>query len=180
MTQAPDLKPCPFCGGEAKITDAEEAGPQAYVVSCTKCLCSSKVIFALKDDVTFDLERAWNRRADLCPDAATVRAEALREAAGVAAARYNADNSTALDKRNCGLPDNHWAGGASASEHIEREILALIDTPAPVSPQEAAIQKAADKAVFGYMSRDDRYAEGVLAGVYRMRRALAEQEQTDG
>jgi Lar family restriction alleviation protein len=60
-----ELAPCPFCGGEAEIVDAEEAGPDARVVCCKGCSASSKVIFALKDDVTDLLVEAWNRRAHL-------------------------------------------------------------------------------------------------------------------
>lgn len=66
MTEPSDtqLLPCPFCGGKAEITAAEECGPQAYVVACTEptCLSSSKVIFALKDDVTNQLVESWNKR----------------------------------------------------------------------------------------------------------------------
>ena len=66
MTEPSDtqLLPCPFCGGKAEITAAEECGPQAYVVACTEpmCLSSSKVIFALKDDVTDQLVESWNKR----------------------------------------------------------------------------------------------------------------------
>lgn len=67
MTKPNDtrLLPCPFCGGKAEIAAAEECGPQAYVVACTDqmCLSSSKVIFALKDDVTDQLVESWNKRA---------------------------------------------------------------------------------------------------------------------
>lgn len=65
MTDATELLPCPFCGGDAEIVDAVEAGSQAKVVCCKKCMCSSRVVFALMDDVTFDLVSAWNARADL-------------------------------------------------------------------------------------------------------------------
>ena len=67
MTEPSDtqLLPCPFCGGKAEIAAADECGPQAYVVVCTDpmCLSSSKVIFALKDDVTQQLVESWNKRA---------------------------------------------------------------------------------------------------------------------
>ena len=56
------LKPCPFCGGKAEITDAKEAGPRARVICCRGCLCSTKVIYALKGDVDEQLVQAWNRR----------------------------------------------------------------------------------------------------------------------
>lgn len=63
--EAIQLEPCPFCGGPAEIIEAEEAGPQAYVVQCTTlaCLASSKVIYALKEDVTDLLAETWNRRS---------------------------------------------------------------------------------------------------------------------
>lgn len=57
------IKPCPFCDGEAKIENAAECGPNAYVVACQNpmCMSSSKVIFA-DEDVTRQLVESWNRR----------------------------------------------------------------------------------------------------------------------
>lgn len=62
---ADDLLGCPFCGSEAKIVEATECGPQAYVVACQDGMCaaSSQVIYALKDDVRQQLIDCWNRRA---------------------------------------------------------------------------------------------------------------------
>lgn len=59
------LSPCPFCGGDAEIVEAAEAGPQAYVVQCSNptCQASSAVIFALMEDVKWLLMERWNRRA---------------------------------------------------------------------------------------------------------------------
>jgi hypothetical protein len=64
MDEETMLAPCPFCGGEAALGDAQEAGPGAYVVSCCKCWASSQVRFAIKEPVDHLLREAWNRRAD--------------------------------------------------------------------------------------------------------------------
>ena len=58
------LKPCPFCGGEAEEIEAEEAGPQAFVICCKSCMASSRVLFALMCDVSEQLAEAWNARAE--------------------------------------------------------------------------------------------------------------------
>lgn len=79
MTDATELLPCPFCGGDAEIFDAVEAGSQAKVVCCKKCMCSSRVVFALMDDVTFDLVSAWNARADLARPVTVAEAAKVRE-----------------------------------------------------------------------------------------------------
>ncbi|MBO5831584.1 MAG: Lar family restriction alleviation protein [Alistipes sp.] len=60
-----ELKPCPFCGGEARITADPEAVRDsqrrlwAFTVVCDRCCASS--------GLTFKPERAieaWNRRTD--------------------------------------------------------------------------------------------------------------------
>lgn len=58
-----ELLPCPFCGGDAKLGSAEEAGENAYVISCIGCLASSPVRFAIKEPVDQLLREAWNKRA---------------------------------------------------------------------------------------------------------------------
>jgi Lar family restriction alleviation protein len=57
MSDAPELKPCPFCGGKALLTNREMPGC-AFVV-CEGCQAQG-------DDGTVErVVAAWNRRADL-------------------------------------------------------------------------------------------------------------------
>ena len=66
---APELKPCPFCGGEASISkDHDPDGNGAfYAVKCRKCRAKSPEIYAVETcNIHFAQVRdAWNRRADL-------------------------------------------------------------------------------------------------------------------
>jgi Lar family restriction alleviation protein len=58
------LKPCPFCGCEARIVEVEETDNRGgFVVCCTGCEASTKVWFPLKDDVRQILRDEWNQRA---------------------------------------------------------------------------------------------------------------------
>ena len=82
----PDLKPCPFCGGEKHTicrTDYDYDNKDAYAVSCRYHNCHGSIFrlgygyFATKDEAI----AAWNTRAI---DPAAIREAALREAAAVA------------------------------------------------------------------------------------------------
>lgn len=63
-----DLKPCPFCGREVKLSGGPEdwkptfydpdSGGDPYTINC-ECGCS----FGFFDDAE-ELIRRWNRRAD--------------------------------------------------------------------------------------------------------------------
>lgn len=75
---APELKPCPFCGGKPYLANVAMVGC-AYVV-CTDCRMQS-------DDGGEDrVVAAWNRRADMPPTDAEVmnhpKVKALVEALG--------------------------------------------------------------------------------------------------
>lgn len=61
-----ELKPCPFCGGEATVTDGEDCdGVQVFFVGCrTKtCICdawdSARYFYSEAEAI-----KMWNRRAD--------------------------------------------------------------------------------------------------------------------
>ena len=66
---APELKPCPFCGGNASISkDHDPDGNGAfYAIKCRKCRAKSSEIYAVETcSIHFAQVRdAWNRRADL-------------------------------------------------------------------------------------------------------------------
>jgi len=72
MTDAPKLKPCPFCGGDAEVTDT------------TKVLGVWRLIHRCKAIGPISLERyneetltnAWNTRADLSADLVRAALEA--------------------------------------------------------------------------------------------------------
>lgn len=76
---AGELKPCPFCGGEAEIIhldDGDNAGGSC--VCCTKCQASGNVEFGRKENFVDN----WNRRAHPSPtpaaDADRVRGEQIQ------------------------------------------------------------------------------------------------------
>lgn len=54
------LKPCPFCGGAARIEDDDDG---AVFVNCSKCLASSKCCYGFKADPIPTVVEAWNLRS---------------------------------------------------------------------------------------------------------------------
>ena len=56
-----ELKPCPFCGGEAETKRHKFfVGSDTYGVVCTKCEARTSQFF----DTQAEAIEAWNRRAD--------------------------------------------------------------------------------------------------------------------
>lgn len=56
-----ELKPCPFCGGEACLQEHFFAGYiSTYGVVCLDCCAETRQFFHTKDEAT----EAWNRRVD--------------------------------------------------------------------------------------------------------------------
>ena len=54
-----ELKPCPFCGGRAKIVRHDEWGWFQYEVYCEKCDASFNAAFSSEEAA----KNCWNRRA---------------------------------------------------------------------------------------------------------------------
>ena len=67
-----ELKPCPFCGGEAKFVHIFE-NPDKCMVSCRECDGGIDAVFANEDEAT----AAWNRRAQPANEPLTL--EQLRD-----------------------------------------------------------------------------------------------------
>ena len=56
----PKLKPCPFCGGEAYMVDAEIDGREHYIAKCGTCYSTSGVMQLSRPEAV----AAWNHRAE--------------------------------------------------------------------------------------------------------------------
>lgn len=57
------LKPCPFCGGEAKVLYIDDLRFHHVVVGCSKCWCEVKK--TLGNYEKYDIEKTikkWNTR----------------------------------------------------------------------------------------------------------------------
>ena len=57
-----DLKPCPFCGGEAKFEDISTEDETYFMIQCTTEECSAGVCFADNSITKAKAASAWNRR----------------------------------------------------------------------------------------------------------------------
>lgn len=60
-----ELKPCPFCGGEAKIARSAPCMNKLSEVVCNICGARTR-LFEISTEYASDVEaaKAWNRRAN--------------------------------------------------------------------------------------------------------------------
>ena len=117
MTDAPDLLPCPFCGGKPYLANVEMVGC-AYVV-CTDCRVQG-------DDMSKDRAvSSWNARAGLqaiVNDAVLTAVEAMGEGIGeVNKLRLKAFKSNSVDD----LSDYFQAAAMWFKQHEYRVIDAI-------------------------------------------------------
>ena len=74
---APELKPCPFCGGKAELWRAHPHPGRAAWISCMgKC----SVLVSKEHKTDAEAIAAWNTRADLCDPMQDARVKALVDA----------------------------------------------------------------------------------------------------
>lgn len=59
-----DLKPCPFCGGEAKLVNTMFAGDMYKTVFCLACNANTNNFNARDEKSAMRAVDAWNRRAN--------------------------------------------------------------------------------------------------------------------
>lgn len=54
------LKACPFCNGEASLSEGQIDTDSAYYVECLDCAASSEMKFYIEE-----AQEAWNKRAEV-------------------------------------------------------------------------------------------------------------------
>lgn len=72
MGNESQLKPCPFCGGEAKLVTKNHVGGLISVyATCKNCFSKTKEMIAAADYCANDeITKIWNRRAGVAPNKA--------------------------------------------------------------------------------------------------------------
>lgn len=60
-----ELKPCPFCGGEALLEPYRARKGYEASIQCNQCLCSmSTITYDEEETAIEDIVKAWNRRVN--------------------------------------------------------------------------------------------------------------------
>ena len=60
-----ELKPCPFCGGEAFLEPYRVRKGYEASIQCNQCLCSmSTITYDEEETAIEDIVKAWNRRVN--------------------------------------------------------------------------------------------------------------------
>ena len=54
------IKPCPFCGGKARVIRHMMIGTETFSVQCRECKCETWLYFTDRKEA----ERVWNTRKE--------------------------------------------------------------------------------------------------------------------
>lgn len=122
----PDLKPCPFCGGDKNVICKTDYGDgDAYAVSCRYMECHGAIFTLGYGYFHTEAEaiKEWNTRA---VDPATIREAALREAAAVAEALSVKWWAEYKDRLSPHRADPQYQGMSDGADDVATAILALI------------------------------------------------------
>ena len=59
-----ELKPCPFCGGEATTSHGFNTAGQYFFISCEECGCRTRDFYKWYDGENYEIKavEAWNTR----------------------------------------------------------------------------------------------------------------------
>lgn len=180
MTDAPELLPCPFCGGEAELMEPEGLDDHRGSVMCMTCYVT------VDQENWRDAITAWNRR-DL---AAREKAEAVGAAYEVAALKLDDHDSCPMkpnENWDDDFSDGYETGQVDASISWQSAIRSLTpaDATAALEDIKARVWNEAVEAARALLEDRDyldikrRYLDGQLsfAGqIEEMERALKKKE----
>lgn len=127
MSEAPELKPCPFCGGTAKYEPIydDEAGIRIEHW-CGMPESIMGVFIAVEEDTREEAGIKWNTRTDLSEAAlAAARRAALQEAADICLSEINAHQDMAIHGSSENARNREAA--ANIAERIRHKFLALMN-----------------------------------------------------
>lgn len=134
-----ELKPCPFCGGDAAIHSSGNVWPKEYFrVLCKKVCCTQAKFF----DTPEEASEAWNRRKNELDSSDKLKPKAIKwplESVNIHRAQISKLSPFDLDISRMRI-DGTIEGNFGVVTHVDRFIARVIDM------QDQAVYDAAIRA----------------------------------